>query len=325
LLPFAFYTFYAIFKHRILDVKVVSTEIVSFFLVVAAFSQILLSESIGETVFQSAVFITLFIFSVLLIRSVIREVRQREQLEILSKELAAANKELKKLDQLKSDFLSFVSHQLRAPLTVIKGYISMIEEGTYGKIPENINPVLGKVYVSNEKLIRLVNDFLNLSRIEQGRVQFEFEKTSVASLVGEAVDALKDNAAKRGLQLLWQKPEGIPDIVIDKSKVYEIIYNLIDNAIKYTQKGSVSVLLSKKPKSIIIAVKDTGIGMSREDIGQLFQRFGRVEAGKKVNTSGTGIGLYVAKYMVEAHKGKIWAESAGRGEGSAFFVEFPLG
>lgn len=324
LLPFVLYTFYAIFKHRILDVKVVSTEIISFFVVIAAFSQILLSKSIGETVFQSAVFITLFIFSVLLIRGVIREIKQREQLEILSKELAAANAELKKLDQLKSDFLSFVSHQLRAPLTVIKGYISMIEEGTYGQIPQNIMEVLGKVFISNEKLIRLVNDFLNLSRIEQGRVQFEFAKASLVSLVDEAVDALKDNAAKRGLRLLWQKPEGILDITIDKSKVYEIIYNLIDNAIKYTEKGEVKVGLEKEPKSLVISVSDTGVGISRGDIDKLFQRFGRIEAGKKVNVSGAGIGLFVAKYMVEAHKGRIWAESKGPGKGSTFFVELPM-
>jgi len=139
------------------------------------------------------------------------------------------------------------------------------------------------------------------------------------------VDALKDNAAKRGLTLVWQKPEAVPDITIDKSKVYEIIYNLIDNAIKYTENGSVSVELFKKPKSVVIAVKDTGIGLSSDDQKQLFQRFGRVEAGKKVNITGTGIGLYVAKYMVEAQKGRIWAESAGRGKGSTFFVELPLG
>ena len=323
--PFILLTSYTILKHKFFNLKIAGVSLLIFSLSIVSFGEIIFAEELYLLIYRSSIFILVLSFGILLIQSVLREVRQREQLEILSKELAAANAELKKLDQLKSDFLSFVSHQLRAPLTVIKGYISMIQEGTYGQIPQNISEVLSKVFISNEKLIRLVNDFLNLSRIEQGRVQFEFEKASVAALVDEAVEALKDNAVKRGLQLLWQKPEGIPEITIDKSKVYEIIYNLIDNAVKYTQKGSVSVLLSKKPKSILIAVKDSGIGISKEEIKQLFQRFGRAESGRKVNTGGTGIGLYVAKYMVEAHKGRIWAESAGAGKGSTFFVELPIG
>src|SRR3989344_4138056 len=323
--PFIAFTSYAVLKHKLFNIKVAGASLLVFVLSVIMFLEVIFAEEFFLVLYRSSILLLVLLFGILLIRNVIREVEQREQLEILSKELAAANAELKKLDQLKSDFLSFVSHQLRAPLTVIKGYISMIEEGTYGQIPQNIMEVLGKVFVSNEKLIRLVNDFLNLSRIEQGRMQFEFEKTSVATLIEEAVDALKDNAAKRGLTLVWQKPEAVPDITIDKSKVYEIIYNLIDNAIKYTEKGSVSVVLSQKPKSIVIAVKDTGIGLSSDDQKQLFQRFGRIEAGKKVNISGTGIGLYVAKYMVEAQKGRIWAESVGRGKGSTFFVELPLG
>ena len=323
--PFIAFTSYAVLKHKLFNIKVAGASLLVFVLSVIMFLEVIFAEEFFLVLYRSSILLLVLLFGILLIRNVIREVEQREQLEILSKELAAANAELKKLDQLKSDFLSFVSHQLRAPLTVIKGYISMIEEGTYGQIPQNIMEVLGKVFVSNEKLIRLVNDFLNLSRIEQGRMQFEFEKTSVATLIEEAVDALKDNAAKRGLTLVWQKPEAVPDITIDKSKVYEIIYNLIDNAIKYTENGSVSVELFKKPKSVVIAVKDTGIGLSSDDQKQLFQRFGRVEAGKKVNITGTGIGLYVAKYMVEAHKGRIWAESAGAGKGSTFFVELPLG
>ena len=323
--PFILLTSYTILKHKFFNLKIAGVSLLIFSLSIVSFGEIIFAEELYLLIYRSSIFILVLSFGILLIQSVLREVRQREQLEILSKELAAANAELKKLDQLKSDFLSFVSHQLRAPLTVIKGYISMIQEGTYGQIPQNISEVLSKVFISNEKLIRLVNDFLNLSRIEQGRVQFEFEKASVAALVDEAVEALKDNAVKRGLQLLWQKPEGIPEITIDKSKVYEIIYNLIDNAVKYTQKGSVSVLLSKKPKSILIAVKDSGIGISKEEIKQLFQRFGRAESGRKVNTGGTGIGLYVAKYMVEAHKGRIWAESAGADKGSTFFVELPIG
>ena len=242
LLPFAVFTFYAITSHNLLDIKVISTEVVAFFLVIAAFSQILFSESTGETVFQVSVFGLLLFFSILLIRSVLREVRQREELQKLAKELEAANAELKKLDQLKSDFLSFATHQLRSPLTVTKGYVSMIIEGSYGQTNDAVLEKLKRVYDSNDKLIKLVDDFLNLSRIEQGRMKYDFRRGNLDDIVGEVAGELNDAARKKGLELLWQKPAPpLPQTIFDASKIHEVIYNLVDNAIKYTQNGKIWV------------------------------------------------------------------------------------
>ena len=325
ILPFVLFTFYAILKHNLLDVKVISTEVVAFFLVIAAFSQILLSKSAGQTLFQVSVFILLLIFSFFLIRSVMREVRQREELEKLTIKLETANAELKKLDQLKSDFLSFATHQLRSPLTITKGYISMILEGSFGRIEEKVSEKLKRVYESNEWLIKLVDDFLNLSRIEQGRMKYDFKRGNLDDIVGEVAGELDDAARKKGLELLWQKPvPPLPQTVFDASKIHEVIYNLIDNAIKYTQSGKIEIKTEKVGSYLRISVRDTGIGLEADDAGDLFQKFNRAGQGYKVNVQGHGIGLYVARQMVEAHGGKIWAESPGPYHGSAFYVELPI-
>ena len=325
LLPFAVFTFYAITSHNLLDIKVISTEVVAFFLVIAAFSQILFSESTGETVFQVSVFGLLLFFSILLIRSVLREVRQREELQKLAKELEAANAELKKLDQLKSDFLSFATHQLRSPLTVTKGYVSMIIEGSYGQTNDAVLEKLKRVYDSNDKLIKLVDDFLNLSRIEQGRMKYDFRRGNLDDIVGEVAGELNDAARKKGLELLWQKPIPLlPQTIFDASKIHEVIYNLVDNAIKYTQNGKIWVKTEKVGSYLRISVRDTGIGLEADDAEDLFQKFNRAGQGYKVNIQGHGIGLYVARQMVEAHGGRIWVESPGSRQGSTFIVELPI-
>ncbi|QQG46259.1 MAG: hypothetical protein HYY55_00215 [Candidatus Niyogibacteria bacterium] len=325
LLPFAIFTFYAILKHKLLDIKVISTEVVAFFLVIAAFSQILLSKSAGETIFQVSVFILLLIFSILLIRSVMREVRQREELQELTKKLESANAELRKLDQLKSDFLSFATHQLRSPLSITKGYISMIIEGSFGQASDMIIERLKRVYESNERLIKLVDDFLNLSRIEQGRMSYDFSRASLDEIAEEVVGELTEAAKKKGLELLWQKPiPPLPQTVLDSSKIHEVIYNLVDNAIKYTQRGKVALKAEKSGIFLRLSVSDTGIGLNEEDRGRLFERFSRTERGYRANAQGHGIGLYVARYIIEAHGGKIWAESPGLGQGSVFRVELPI-
>ena len=325
LLPFAVFTFYAILRHNLLDVKVISTEVVAFFLIVAVLSQILLSRSTGEIIFQVSIFVLLLIFSILLIRSVLREVRQREELQKLAKELEAANAELKKLDQLKSDFLSFATHQLRSPLTVTKGYVSMIIEGSYGQTNDAVLEKLKRVYDSNDKLIKLVDDFLNLSRIEQGRMKYDFRRGNLDDIVGEVAGELNDAARKKGLELLWQKPIPLlPQTIFDASKIHEVIYNLVDNAIKYTQNGKIWVKTEKVGSYLRISVRDTGIGLEADDAEDLFQKFNRAGQGYKVNIQGHGIGLYVARQMVEAHGGRIWVESPGPRQGSTFIVELPI-
>jgi len=242
-----------------------------------------------------------------------------------TKELSDAYNELKKLDKAKSEFLSIASHQLRTPLTAIKGYISMIIEKTYGEPPEKMKTPLGNIYLSNERLIKLVNSLLDVSRIEAGRLETKFERLSLADVISSVIEELKNVAREKGLYLKLEKPTKlIPEILIDQQKARQIILNLIENAIRYTEKGGVTIKLDVERSKIKIIVSDTGEGMTKEEISHLFESFSRGSAGARFWTEGAGLGLYVAKKFVEIHKGKIWAESLGKGKGSIFFVELPV-
>jgi len=240
-------------------------------------------------------------------------------------ELRVANEKLKQLDEAKSEFISIASHQLRTPLTVIKGYISMMLEGNFGKLTTNEVDSLEKVYESNERLIQLVENLLNVSRIESGRLLFNYEVMQLEDLVSDVIEELSNNAKKKGLRLNYKlSKEPLPALKIDEEKIRQVVMNLIDNAIKYTKKGSISVSLKKEDKDIQFCVADSGVGVSKEDLPNLFKKFSRGSGTSLIHTEGTGLGLYVAWEMIEAHGGKIWAESKGESRGSKFCFILPI-
>ncbi len=252
-------------------------------------------------------------------------VKLTKEVERATHELKNANEELKKLDQAKSDFISIASHQLRTPLTVIKGYGSMMLEGSFGKMSEPIEENLQKIYDSNERLITLVEDLLNISRIESGRLQFNWEIGQLEEMVSSVVEELKPNATKKGLSFKYTAPATpLPAVKLDKTKLRQVAINLIDNAIKYTEKGGLIVTLIKEADKLKFCVADTGMGISQEGLPNLFKKFSRGEQTSIIHTEGTGLGLYVGKMMVEAHGGNIWAESEGEKKGSKFCFEIPI-
>lgn len=252
-------------------------------------------------------------------------VKLTKEVERATHELKQANEELKTLDQAKSDFISIASHQLRTPLTVIKGYGSMMLEGSFGKMPAPIEDNMRKIYDSNERLINLVEDLLNVSRIESGRLQFNWEVGQLEEMVTSVVEELTPNATKKGLTFKYQAPtKSFPSIKLDKTKLRQVAINLIDNAIKYTEKGGLTVTLTKEADKLKFCVSDTGTGIKPEGMSSLFKKFSRGEKTSVLHTEGTGLGLYVGKMMVEAHGGRIWAESDGEGKGSRFCFELPL-
>jgi hypothetical protein len=179
-------------------------------------------------------------FGWMLIRSVKKEIERRDQLQEMSDRLARANDELRKLDNAKSEFISIASHQLRTPLTAIKGFISLILEGSYGKISPEIQDILNKVYASNDRIVQLVENLLNISRIESGRIQYQFEKASIETILKELSDMFFVMTQGRNLTLTFTLPkEKLPLIYMDAPKIREVISNLIDNALKYTEKGGI--------------------------------------------------------------------------------------
>ena len=324
LLPFASFTAYAIIKHQLLDVKVVATEILAFILAIVTLFEVLLSRDLGALLIRVSVFIMVLSFGILLIRSVRKEVTQREELQELTKQLEFANKELKRLDKAKSEFISIASHQLRTPLTAIKGYMSLLREGTYGKLVQKMEKPIANVYASNERLIRLVNDLLSLSRLESGKLEIKWEPTRLEETIQSIVDELNIKAEQKKLKLVFVKPEkALPVFLLDEEKIRNVILNVIDNAIRYTDKGSITVRTRLFPGKLRILISDTGAGMTQDELQKLFQSFTRGSAGSKAWSEGSGLGLYIAKQFVEMHKGKIWAESEGIGKGSTFIIELP--
>jgi signal transduction histidine kinase len=217
------------------------------------------------------------------------------------------------------------SHQLRTPLTSIKGYISMILEGDYGQIPEKTKKALQNVFQSNERLIGIVNDLLNISRIELGKMELKTSPTKIEQLLQSCSKELKPQAEKKNLKLIFKPPKTpLPTLNIDQLKIRQVILNLIDNAIRYTKEGTITIKVQKTKNSILISIKDTGEGLTREEQKHIFEGFTRGSAGINFFIEGAGLGLYVAKKYLDLHNGKIWAESPGKGKGSTFYVELPI-
>lgn len=266
------------------------------------------------------VFLTLIISTLTIVIFSIWK-RYTKSLEKLNKQIAISNEKLKDLDKLKTEFLSLASHQLRSPLTAIRGYTSMLLEGSFGDVTDVQKDTIDKVFQSSKHLAKVVEDLLNVTKIEQGGMVYQTAPFDMEKTVKEIFDELKVTGEKKGLAMDFSTDNNPPYTAKgDMEKLRQVFLNLIDNSIKYTTTGSVSVMVEKVANKIRFSVKDTGMGMTEETKQSLFQKFARGEAGK-MNTSGSGLGLYLAKEIVGAHNGKVWVESPGVGKGSTFIVE----
>lgn len=313
---------YAVFKHHLMNIRVISTELFAGLMTVVFLFNVLLSKSLHQFLISAPLLVLVTVFGIFLVRGTLREIKV---LENLTTKLEEANETLKKLDEAKSEFISIASHQLRTPISIIKGFSSMLQEGNYGALPEKAKEVVGKIGTSTERLNRLINDLLDLSRMEGGKMQFNWESISLTDLIASVAEELKPVADQNQLELRWRPPQDKLYVRADQEKLRQVILNLIDNAIKYTLKGYVEIKLEKtKAGSARLSVKDTGIGMDKEELALIFGKFVRGKKVPRLWTEGVGLGLYIAKKIIEEHKGNVWAESEGKGKGSAFFVEIPV-
>jgi signal transduction histidine kinase len=322
---------YLIVRYKAFNIKLIATQALVVALIIGIGSQFFFIQNQTNIILNTVTFCLALGFGYFLVRSVKLEVQRKEGLQSLSDQLAVANDKLRQLDKAKSEFISIASHQLRTPLTAIKGFVSLLLEGTYGQLPEAQKSALEKVYISNERLVQLVEDLLNISRIDAGRMEFDFQEAQVEDMVQEVVNTLELSAKAKKLYLEWKKPETpMPKIKIDITKIKEVISNMVDNAIKYTQKGGVKAKVesgndqSGVNKVLRVIVSDTGMGMDKDELEGIFEKFQRGKQSSHYHTDGTGLGMYVGKKMVAEHKGRIWAESAGKGKGSRFILELPV-
>ncbi len=237
-------------------------------------------------------------------------------------ELKTLNEKLRSLDKLKTEFLSLASHQLRSPLTAIKGYTSMLLEGSFGQVTPDQKEAIDRVFQSSSHLAKVVEDLLNVSKIEQGGLKYEMAPFDFEKISHDLATDLSVTAEKKGLKLNFVSDGKTHMVNGDMEKIRQVILNIIDNAIKYTEKGSITVAINRDEERNMeaLSVTDTGMGISADEKEVLFQKFSRGEGGK-TNTSGSGLGLYLAKQISEAHGGHISIDSPGVGKGSTFTIE----
>lgn len=322
---FVFFAAYAILRQQLLNIKVIFTEVIVYFLLVSVFTVMFLTS--GETgFFIRLVFMAFLVYGgIRLVESIKREVQQRELLEKLTQELQSANQKLKELDDQKDEFISIAAHDLNTPIATIEGYLSMV-------LDEKIVPVdnpktkeyLMRVYEGSKRLAALVADLLNVSRIEQGRLIIERESLQLEELVEKIVKEWEIKARDQRLGLIYEKPSSpLPKIYADPDRLSQVVTNLVSNAIKYSLKGEIKVRLAQKENNIVLEVTDEGMGISKEDLPHLFEKFYRVSNHTTKGIAGTGLGLFISKGIVELHGGKISVESE-KGKGSTFKVELPI-
>lgn len=254
-----------------------------------------------------------------------RNLQLYNNLQKANRELQDANMRLRELDKTKSEFLSIASHQLRTPISAIKGYLSMMIDGDYGKMPDSISEVLKNLLESSARLARLINVFLNVSRIESGRLKLDKKPTQINEVIDSVIVELINQAEQKGLKLVYKKPKKIPPLILaDGDKLREVVLNLIDNSIKYTPEGKIDIFVEHSDKELTFTVKDTGIGIDKDEIKSFFRKFVRGSGVAQIHTGGSGLGLFIAQKIVKEHGGNIWAESPGKGKGSSFIFTVPL-
>ncbi len=317
----------AIFKYKLFNIRLIATEILVTVLWYFLFIRIIISDISEGLVINIFLFLISVILGLLILKSVRKEVKQREEIEKLVESLKIANSNLKKLDKMKSEFVSIASHQLRSPLTSIRGYASMLLEGSYGKLPKKANEIVQRIAEASGYMFTSIDDYLNMSRIQAGNMKYDMVDFNLKAEVEQVVDDIRAQAMKKGLTVFFRSDvHGRGIINADKGKIRQILHNLCHNAIKYTNKGIITVLVydSFMDKKIHVEIRDTGIGMDKQTISTLFGKFTRALTGHNNDVSGTGLGLYIAREMARKMEGEISAHSEGPGKGSVFKITLPM-
>jgi len=240
----------------------------------------------------------------------IRDITERRKVE----------NELKKSERLKTEFMNIVAHELKSPVTPIKGYLDLIISD---KKASEQTKSWAKVSLRNaERLLKLVNDILDVSRLDTDTMRFDMEKLDVIQILNEISEDMRPAIESKKLKLITNIPKDLPNIIGDKYRLSQVFKNLFTNAIKFTDNGSITVEAEKKKDSILIAFKDTGIGISKDELKKIFNKFYQAYTGDDRKNEGTGLGLYICKEIVQKHNGEIWVESE-IGKSSQFYLKLP--
>jgi signal transduction histidine kinase len=245
------------------------------------------------------------------IECTIRDISERKKIE----------RELKRSEKLRTEFMNIVAHELKSPVTPIKGYLDLIvtDRDANNKIRE-----WAKIGLRNtERLMHLVNDILDVSRLDTDTMRFNMEKNDLREILKDAIEDIKPNVKSKKLIFNEEIPNKITDIICDKYRLSQVFKNLLGNAIKFTDYGSITLSAEKKHDYVFISVKDTGIGISNDETKKIFTKFYQAYTGEDRKNEGTGLGLFICKEIVKKHNGEIWAESKV-GQGTNFNIKLPI-
>lgn len=260
---------------------------------------------------------SLLLLGPLLYGAIRRELHIRE-IESLSQQLADASRH-------KSEFLAGMSHELRTPLNAILGFSELLLDGHSGPLTEKQQRQLTHIHTSGWHLLQLIGDVLDFSKVEAGKLDIELQPVNLSSLVSDVVAGTEPLAQKKGVGLSTQEESGLPPIFADPLRIRQVLLNVVSNAIKFTPEGGqVTIRLWQDGETLAVSVTDTGIGISPQEAGKLFREFTQLSRRNNQPREGTGLGLALAKRLVELHGGQIWAESEGEGLGSTFHIRFPV-
>lgn len=302
---------FATLKYHLFEIKTILTEMLIGVMGIIIMILFFLMPTTPLKLLTGTILFLFIIFGYYLIKAIHEELARKEEAERISK--------------LKTEFISIVSHQLRTPLTAIRGYTSMLKDNDYGEIPTEAMKAINYIHESSIGMIKLVNSLLSVSRLEKGQIEFIPEDVSADDLLQECIKDIELVAKDKGLYIKYKKKgRKFPLIFGDSDKLKQSFSNIINNAVLYTPKGGVTITLEKNDFGFLsIQIKDTGVGIERQDLQKIFKSFSRGKGASELYTQGTGLGLYVAKNFIEMHQGKLLVESEGKNKGSTFTIVLP--
>ena len=306
---------YAVFRYQLFDVKVITTEILVFSMWILILIRTLISTTLSDILINGGLLLFMIMAGVLLVRSVIKEVRLREQLDI-------SNTKLKESNAGQANLIHFMNHQVKGRFGNAKNIFAELLTNDYGEMPEFAKPLLQKGLEETTMGVDYVQSILKGASAENGTLPYDMRKIDFKTVVRDVSAKQKEYADKKGLVYSFAVRTGEYSIIGDETQLGEAVKNLIDNSITYTEHGSVSVSLSSLEHMVQLKVEDTGVGIKESDKPKLFKSGGRGADSLKININSTGYGLAFVKGVVEAHKGKVWVESE-QGKGSTFYIELP--
>jgi signal transduction histidine kinase len=231
--------------------------------------------------------------------------------------------QLARTSKYKSEFLANMSHELRTPLNAVLGYTELILDRIYGDVPDKIDEVLARVQQSGQHLLNLINDVLDISKMEAGQLKLSLDEYALAEVVQAVLAAVEGLAAEKQLKLIVEIPADLPHGIGDARRIAQVLMNLLGNAVKFTEHGEVRVQVATSEHAFLVAVSDTGPGIPQEQRQKIFEEFHQTDSSNTKEKGGTGLGLSIAKRIIEMHGGRIWVESS-LDKGSTFWFTLPM-